>query len=60
MKGEDRVKSQKKFMNILRSYCQMVPYKIDTIQNHFLGFYLEVFGRRNNIRSKWVTIGNEI
>ena len=24
------------------------------------GFYLEIFGRRNNLRSKWVTIGNEI
>jgi len=24
------------------------------------GFYLEIFGRRNNIRDKWVTIGNEI
>ena len=25
-----------------------------------LGFYLEIFGRRNNIRDHWVTIGNEI
>lgn len=24
------------------------------------GFFLEIFGRRNNLRSKWVTIGNEI
>ena len=24
------------------------------------GYYLEIFGRRNNLRSKWVTIGNEI
>jgi mRNA m6A methyltransferase catalytic subunit len=24
------------------------------------GYYLEVFGRRNNLRDKWVTIGNEI
>jgi len=24
------------------------------------GFYLEIFGRRNNVRDKWVTIGNEI
>jgi mRNA (2'-O-methyladenosine-N6-)-methyltransferase len=24
------------------------------------GFYLEIFGRRNNLRSNWVTIGNEI
>ena len=22
------------------------------------GFYLEIFGRRNNLRNKWVTIGN--
>lgn len=24
------------------------------------GYYLEIFGRRNNLRDKWVTIGNEI
>jgi len=24
------------------------------------GSYLEVFGRRNNLRDGWVTIGNEI
>ena len=24
------------------------------------GNYLEIFGRRNNLRDKWVTIGNEI
>jgi mRNA (2'-O-methyladenosine-N6-)-methyltransferase len=24
------------------------------------GYYLEVFGRRNNLQEKWVTIGNEI
>jgi mRNA (2'-O-methyladenosine-N6-)-methyltransferase len=24
------------------------------------GFYLEVFGRRNNLRNNWVTIGNEL
>lgn len=24
------------------------------------GFYLEIFGRRNNLRNYWVTIGNEI
>jgi mRNA (2'-O-methyladenosine-N6-)-methyltransferase len=22
------------------------------------GFYLEIFGRRNNLRDRWVTIGN--
>lgn len=24
------------------------------------GFYLEIFGRRNNLRDRWVTIGNEL
>lgn len=24
------------------------------------GFYLEIFGRRNNLHDGWVTIGNEI
>jgi mRNA m6A methyltransferase catalytic subunit len=24
------------------------------------GHYLEIFGRRNNLRDYWVTIGNEI
>lgn len=24
------------------------------------GFYLEIFGRRNNLRDNWVTIGNEL
>jgi len=24
------------------------------------GYYLEIFGRRNNLRNKWVTIGNEL
>jgi len=24
------------------------------------GYYLEIFGRRNNIRDRWVTIGNEL
>ena len=24
------------------------------------GFYLEIFGRRNNLRDKWVTLGNEL
>jgi hypothetical protein len=24
------------------------------------GYYLEIFGRRNNLRDRWVTIGNEI
>lgn len=24
------------------------------------GFYLEIFGRRNNLHNGWVTIGNEI
>lgn len=25
-----------------------------------LGYYLEIFGRRNNLRDGWVTIGNEL
>ncbi len=24
------------------------------------GYFLEIFGRRNNLRNYWVTIGNEI
>jgi len=24
------------------------------------GNYLEIFGRRNNLRDNWVTIGNEL
>lgn len=24
------------------------------------GYYMEIFGRRNNIRGKWVTLGNEL
>ncbi len=24
------------------------------------GFYLEIFGRRNNLRNGWVTVGNEL
>ena len=24
------------------------------------GYYLEVFGRRNNTRSRWLTVGNEL
>ena len=24
------------------------------------GFYLEIFGRRNNLRDGWVTVGNEL
>lgn len=24
------------------------------------GYYIEIFGRRNNLRNRWVTIGNEI
>lgn len=32
----------------------MVRYEI------MVGFYLEIFGRRNNIRRNWVTIGNEL
>lgn len=24
------------------------------------GYYLEIFGRRNNLRDKWITIGNEL
>lgn len=24
------------------------------------GYYLEVFGRRNNLRNDWMTIGNEL
>ena len=24
------------------------------------GYFLEIFGRRNNLRSGWVTIGNEL
>jgi len=24
------------------------------------GFYLEIFGRRNNVRKRWVTVGNEL
>jgi len=24
------------------------------------GFYLEIFGRRNNVRDRWVTVGNEL
>jgi len=24
------------------------------------GYYLEIFGRRNNLRNRWVTIGNEL
>jgi mRNA (2'-O-methyladenosine-N6-)-methyltransferase len=33
------------------------------VDPHFynvIGFYLEIFGRRNNVKSRWVTIGNEI
>ena len=25
-----------------------------------LGYYIEIFGRRNNLRDDWVTIGDEI
>ena len=25
-----------------------------------VGYYLEIFGRLNNLRDNWVTIGNEI
>lgn len=25
-----------------------------------IGYYVEIFGRRNNLRNDWVTIGNEI
>jgi len=25
-----------------------------------MGFYLEIFGRKRNVRNKWITIGNEL
>jgi mRNA (2'-O-methyladenosine-N6-)-methyltransferase len=27
---------------------------------HLLGRYLEIFGRKNNLRDYWVTVGNEL
>lgn len=27
---------------------------------HVAGRYLEIFGRKNNLRNYWVTVGNEV
>lgn len=37
---------------------EMVPQGRHSMS--FSGFYLEIFGRRNNLRDRWVTIGNEL
>ena len=61
VKEEVKVKNQKKFINILNHLFLMVFFFFSkSNKNYFLGYYLEIFGRRNNLRNKWVTIGNEI
>lgn len=35
--------------------CEIYEYIEELVPN---GYYLEIFGRRNNLRDKWITIGN--
>lgn len=44
VKEEDNHKNLKKFINMLNNQFQMVYYYTN------LGYYLEIFGRRNNVR----------
>lgn len=63
VKEEDRVKNQKKSTNIFNNFLQMVnlfELKRWNINSIFLGHYIEVFARRNNLHDNWVSIGNEL
>lgn len=40
--------------NLSLEVCDVV------VTNHILGRYLEIFGRKNNLRNFWVTVGNEL
>jgi hypothetical protein len=42
------------FLNFLSNFGILIIFE------KFKGFYLEIFGRRNNLRKNWVTVGNEI
>ena len=59
------VKVAAKFSNIIfaqrRGQSQKPAELYTMIEKMFpQGYYLEIFGRRNNIREGWVTMGNEI
>ena len=38
----------------------LVPNGRDCCYEFKIGYYVEIFGRKNNLRNDWVTIGNEI
>lgn len=39
---------------------KLVPNGLIHSPSSCLGYYIEIFGRRNNLRDDWVTIGDEI
>ncbi|CAK55634.1 unnamed protein product (macronuclear) [Paramecium tetraurelia] len=51
---EVKVRNQKKYIDILNNQFQIV------IQHYFKGYYLQIIGRRNNVRENRQMIGNEL
>lgn len=68
LNDEDKVRNLKSFTSLLKNLYQMVSnlslilcFFIQTYDLYsLLGKYLEIFGRKNNLRDYWVTIGNEL
>lgn len=68
---EDKVRNPKNSTSLLKNLYRMVSNFSFTLFFHpqltmchdsqsLLGKYLEIFGRKNNLRDYWVTIGNEL
>jgi mRNA (2'-O-methyladenosine-N6-)-methyltransferase len=63
MKGDFKDYQANKYSNVIfsdRKGQSQKPLEIYQVVEALVpnGYYLEIFGRRNNLRNRWVTIGN--
>ncbi len=63
MKGDFKNYNPNQYSNVIfsdRKGQSQKPLEIYKVAEALVpnGYYLEIFGRRNNLRNNWVTIGN--
>ncbi len=56
----ERLGQSQKPLDIYEMIERLVPNGCNCRCGIIVGYYLEVFGRRNNLRDNWITIGNEL
>lgn len=56
----ERLGQSQKPLDIYELIERLVPNGTNIWYCIIVGYYLEVFGRRNNLRDNWITIGNEL